>query len=96
MDLTIKGIGGKPASVAMDKAGIVCNYNTIPFDPRKPFDPSGIRIGTPAVTTREMKQDEMRQIVAWIGRAITNADDGASLESIRGEVRDFCQGFPMP
>lgn len=96
VDLTNKGIGGKPASVAMDKAGIVCNYNTIPFDPRKPFDPSGIRIGTPAVTTREMKEDEMRQIVAWIDRAITNADDDAALATIRGEVRDFCQGFPMP
>jgi len=96
VDLTPKGIGGKPASVAMEKAGIVCNYNTIPYDTRKPFDPSGVRIGTPAVTTRGMGEAEMVQIVEWIDGAITHAEDDAKLNTIRGEVREFCSNFPTP
>ncbi|MEM1348035.1 MAG: serine hydroxymethyltransferase [Myxococcota bacterium] len=96
VDLTPKGVGGKPASIAMEKAGIVCNYNTIPYDTRKPFDPSGIRIGTPAVTTRGMGEAEMVQIVDWIDRAILGADDDAALRVIRGEVREFCATYPAP
>jgi glycine hydroxymethyltransferase len=96
VDLTPKGMGGKPASIAMEKAGIVCNYNTIPYDTRKPFDPSGVRIGTPAITTRGMKEAEMRQIVGWIDAAITAHDDDAKLAAIREDVRAFCAGYPVP
>ncbi len=96
VDMTPKSIGGKAASVAMEKAGIICNYNTIPYDPRKPFDPSGIRIGTPAITTRGMKEAESRQIVAWIDEAITHAEDEAKLLAIREDVRTFCASFPAP
>src|ERR1700749_223169 len=66
MDLTSKGIAGKPAAKAMDRAGLETNYNTVPFDPRKPFDPSGIRIGTPALTTRGLGEEHMPQIAAWM------------------------------
>jgi glycine hydroxymethyltransferase len=96
VDMTPKGIGGKPASIAMEKAGIVCNYNTIPYDTRKPFDPSGIRIGTPAITTRGMKEDAARQIATWIDQAIQKADDDAALAKINGQVREFCQQYPTP
>src|ERR671935_5359 len=66
IDLTSKGIGGKPAAKALDRAGLETNYNTVPYDPRKPFNPSGIRLGTPAVTTRGMAEPEMKSIAAWI------------------------------
>ena len=69
IDLTNKGVTGKKASKALDRAGIVVNYNTVPYDPRKPFSPSGIRIGRPAVTSRGMKEPEMRRIVALDGRS---------------------------
>ncbi|HUH08152.1 MAG TPA: serine hydroxymethyltransferase [Egibacteraceae bacterium] len=98
VDLTSKGIGGKPAAQALDRAGIVCNYNTVPFDPRKPFDPSGIRIGTPAVTTRGMGKDEMGAIAEWIDRGVeaAKASDEAALEAISREVRSMTEGFPTP
>ena len=96
VDMTSKGMGGKPASVAMEAAGIVCNPNTIPYDTRKPFDPSGIRIGTPAITTRGMKEAEAKQIVGWIDEAITHAGDEAALGRIRATVKEFCAGFPAP
>ena len=96
IDLTNKGVTGKKASKALDRAGIVVNYNTIPYDPRKPFSPSGIRIGSPAVTSRGMKEPEMRQIVAWMDEVIANADDEQTLERIRNEVREFCAAFPAP
>lgn len=96
LDLTSKDIGGKPAAVAMEKAGIVANANSIPFDQRGPFDPSGVRIGTAAVTTRGMGESEMVQIVEWIDAAIAAADDDAKLEAIRGQVAEFCTRFPTP
>jgi len=97
-DLTSKGIGGKPAAQALDRAGIVCNYNTVPFDPRKPFDPSGIRLGTPAVTSRGMGKDEMAAVANWIDQAVTAAvdEDEDTLARIRGEVEDLCAAFPAP
>jgi glycine hydroxymethyltransferase len=97
-DLTSKGIGGKPAAQALDRAGIVCNYNTVPFDPRKPFDPSGIRLGTPAVTSRGMGKDEMAAVAGWIDEAVTAAvaEDEDTLTRIRGEVGDLCRNFPAP
>jgi glycine hydroxymethyltransferase len=98
VDLTPQGIAGKPAAKALDRAGIEVNYNTVPFDPRKPFDPSGIRIGTPAITTRGLNEEHMAQVAAWMDEAIIAAtkDDEQAIERIAGEVRDLLAGFPMP
>src|SRR5713226_4211292 len=98
MDLTSKGIGGKPAAKALDRAGIETNYNTVPFDKRKPFDPSGLRIGTPAITTRGLLEEHMSPLAAWMDEAITAAtkDDEAALERIAGEVRELLASFPAP
>jgi glycine hydroxymethyltransferase len=96
LDLTSRDIGGKPAAIAMEKAGIVANANSIPFDKRGPFDPSGVRIGTAAVTTRGMKEAEMAQIVDWIDQAIDAHDDDAKLANVRGQVESFCASFPIP
>jgi glycine hydroxymethyltransferase len=96
-DLTSQGIGGKPAAQALDRAGIELNYNTVPFDKRKPFDPSGIRLGTPAITTRGLREEHMATIAAWMDEAITAAakEDEATIERIAGEVRDLLASFPM-
>src|SRR6266853_1635999 len=98
LDLTRQGIGGKPAAKALDRAGIETNYNTVPFDQRKPFDPSGIRIGTPAITTRGLREEHMVSLAAWMDEAITAAtkDDEAALERIAAEVRDLLASFPAP
>ncbi len=95
-DLTSKQIGGKPAAKAMDRAGIELNYNTVPFDPRKPFDPSGIRLGTSSVTTRGLTEEHMPQIAAWMDAAVAAADDETTLARIRGEVAEFVRPFPIP
>lgn len=98
VDLTSKGIGGKPAAQALDRAGIELNYNTVPYDPRKPFDPSGIRLGTPAVTTRGMSAEHMAPIAAWMDRVVEAAkgEDEATIDAIAAEVRDFTTAFPTP
>ena len=98
MDLTSKGIGGKPAAKALDAAGIELNFNTVPFDQRKPFDPSGLRIGTAAVTTRGMTEGDMDAIAGWIDRAVSAAKDGKDneLETVAAEIRDHCRAFPIP
>jgi glycine hydroxymethyltransferase len=98
IDLTSKGIGGKPAAKALDRAGIETNYNTVPFDPRKPFDPSGLRIGTPAITTRGLRAEHMAPLAAWMDEAITAATkaDEATLDRIAVEVRDLLSAFPAP
>jgi glycine hydroxymethyltransferase len=98
LDLTAQGIAGKPAAKALDRAGIEVNYNTVPFDPRKPFDPSGIRIGTPAITTRGLTEGHMEQVAAWMDEAIAAAtkDDEVVIERVAGEVRDLLAAFPMP
>ena len=96
VDVTSKGVAGKPLAKAMDAAGLCCNYNTVPFDPRKPFDPSGIRLGTPAVTSRGMKQAEMTQIAAWIDTVASAPADAAVLDRVRGEVRELTARFPAP
>jgi glycine hydroxymethyltransferase len=98
IDLTNKGIAGKPAARALDRAGIVVNYNTVPFDPRKPFDPSGIRLGTPAITSRGLGTGEMQALAGFIDRAIVagQAGDEAALDRIFGEVRELCGKFPAP
>ncbi len=96
VDVTTLGIGGKLAEAALDKAGITVNKNMIPYDERKPMDPSGIRIGTPALSTRGMGPDEMRTIAGWILRAFKSPNDEAALAIIRQEVSQLCQQFPVP
>jgi glycine hydroxymethyltransferase len=98
VDLTSKGIAGKPAAKALDRAGIELNFNTVPFDPRRPFDPSGIRLGTPAITTRGLTQQHMPQLAAWIDEAIIAAlkDDEAAIDRIALEIRDLLTAFPIP
>ncbi|MET7421624.1 serine hydroxymethyltransferase [Dactylosporangium sp. NPDC005555] len=98
IDLTGRNIGGKPAARALDRAGIETNYNTVPYDTRKPFDPSGIRIGTPALTTRGLTEAQMPQVADWISRAVDAAvkDDEAALDVIAAEVRELLSAYPMP
>ncbi|HZD99564.1 MAG TPA: serine hydroxymethyltransferase [Micromonosporaceae bacterium] len=98
IDLTNKGINGKPAAKALDLAGIELNFNTVPFDPRKPWSPSGIRLGTPALTTRGLTEEHMPQVAAWMDDAITAGvkDDADALASIAGAIADLLSGFPMP
>ncbi|MCD6502173.1 serine hydroxymethyltransferase [bacterium] len=95
VDLRAKGITGKIAEKALDKAGITVNKNTIPFDPEKPFVTSGIRIGTPAITTRGMGIEEMQQIGQWIVEVVENHDDDAKLGAIREKVVELCGKFPI-
>ena len=96
VDVMSRGVSGKVAEQALDRAGITVNKNMIPFDTRKPLDPSGIRVGTPALTTRGMKEGEMRRIAGWIGQALANANELGVLERIHGEVREMCKQFPAP
>ncbi|NLE85918.1 MAG: serine hydroxymethyltransferase [Myxococcales bacterium] len=96
IDLTNKGTPGKVAAQALDRAGIVCNYNSVPFDPRKPFDPSGIRIGTPAVTSRGMGADEMKKLARWMDQVVRAPEDEALLSRIAAEVKECCDAFPAP
>jgi glycine hydroxymethyltransferase len=96
VDVWSKGVSGQTAEHALDAAGITVNKNKIPFDTRPPMDPSGIRIGTPALTTRGMKEPEMRSIAKWITQVLAKPDDAATAGRIRGEVRTLCQQFPAP
>ncbi len=95
IDLRSKGLTGKAAEAALDKAGITANKNTIPFDPEKPFVTSGLRIGTPAVTTRGMKEADMLQVADFIDRAITHHADEAYLAAQAKEVETFLANFPL-
>jgi glycine hydroxymethyltransferase len=98
VDLENKAIPGKLAAKALDRGGIELNYNTVPFDPRKPFDPSGVRIGTAAVTSRGMTPGDMDRIAAWIEQVVEaeKAGDEAAVEKVADEVHEFARGFPMP
>jgi glycine hydroxymethyltransferase len=98
IDLTSKGVPGKPAAKALDRARITVNYNTVPFDPRRPFDPSGIRLGTPAATTRGMSEPEMQQIAGWIDSVIgaVGRGDERTVARVAGEVSDVVTRFPIP
>jgi glycine hydroxymethyltransferase len=95
VDLTSKNVTGKDAETALDKAGITVNKNTIPYDPKPPFNPSGIRIGTPTLTTRGMKESEMRYVGELISKAIDHVNDNIELEKIREEVKELCRDFPV-
>ena len=96
VDVTPLGIGGKLATEALERCGITVNMNMIPFDQRKPMDPSGIRIGTPALTTRGMGVDEMRQIGRWMLAVLKSPSDADVQGRIRGEVSELCSQFPVP
>ena len=96
LDLTNKGVAGKPAAQALDRAGIVLNYNAVPFDTRKPFDPSGLRIGVAAVTSRGMLRKEMEKLAGWIHRVVENVNDEAIIAQVAKEVRETCAHFPAP
>ncbi|MGC4944852.1 serine hydroxymethyltransferase [Streptomyces sp. DT224] len=98
VDLTGKDIPGKPAAKALDRAGIVANYNAVPYDPRKPFDPSGIRLGTPALTSRGIPASEMATIAGWIDRVVTaaRAGDESVITEVRAEVKELMDAYPAP
>jgi glycine hydroxymethyltransferase len=96
VDLTSKGISGKKAARILDTAGIVLNCNAIPFDPRKPYDPSGIRLGTAAVTSRGFKETEMVEVGRLLDQVISDPENEATHARIAAEVRELCSGFPAP
>jgi glycine hydroxymethyltransferase len=104
VDLTNKEVTGKVAAKALDAAGIELNFNAVPFDPRRPFDPSGLRLGSAAITTRGLTVEHMPQVAAWIERAVAAAGRGPlddaevakELDAVASEVRDLLTGFPMP
>jgi glycine hydroxymethyltransferase len=95
-DVTPKGVTGKQLAQALDRAGIVLNYNTVPFDPRKPFDPSGVRIGAAAVTSRGFGKAQMARVAEWIDRVTQSPGDEALLAKIAGEVKELCAAHPAP
>jgi glycine hydroxymethyltransferase len=95
VDVFARGLTGKVAEAALGQAGITVNKNTIPFDTNSPMVGSGIRIGTPAVTTRGMREAEMDEIAGLIGRVLAKPDDGTSLQAVRADVEALCRKFPL-
>jgi len=96
MDLREKSYGGKPLAQALDRAGIIGNCNAVPFDPRKPFDPSGVRLGTCAVSTRGFNADDMCRLAGWIARVANNLEDAQVVDTVRNEVLELCAAKPVP
>src|SRR5262245_55488087 len=96
VDVASKGVTGKVAEKALDEAGITVNKNMIPFDTRPPLDPSGIRVGTPALTTRGMKEGDLRRIAGWMADVLAHPDDAAVRERVCGQVHELCRQFPAP
>ena len=96
VDLTNKNISGKVAAKALDRAGIELNYNTVPYDPRKPFDPSGVRLGTPAITSRGLREAHMEAVAHWFDEAVKHAADEAKLDALAVEVKGFLRDYPAP
>jgi glycine hydroxymethyltransferase len=95
IDVFSKGMLGSEAEKALGEAGITVNKNAIPFDTNPPMRPSGIRLGTPALTTRGMKEAEMRQVGSWIAQALLNRSDAGALSKVRKQVLDLCEAFPL-
>jgi glycine hydroxymethyltransferase len=95
VDLTNKGVTGKQAESALDKAGITCNKNMVPFDQRSPFDPSGIRLGSPAVTTRGFKEDDMKVVADYINKVISNINDESIFDKVRQDIIALCNKNPL-
>ena len=95
MDLTNTDVTGKEAEIALDKAGITVNKNTVPFETRSPFVTSGIRLGSPALTTRGMGEADMERIVGWIDAAIKARANDTQLDAIRLDVEGFARQFPL-
>ena len=95
IDLTNKNVTGKSAEKALEKAGITVNKNMVPFDKRSPFITSGIRVGTPAITTRNMKTDEMKKIAKLIDMVINNPDNDDSIQKVKSQVEELCESFPI-
>lgn len=96
VDVRAANVTGRQSEVALDKAGITVSRSTIPFDPRPPYTASGVRLGTPALTTRGMGPDEMRAVAGLIARVLFNSKDEAALDAVRAEVQELCSGFPVP
>jgi len=96
VDLTNKGVSGKEAETALEKAGITVNKNTVPFEKRSPFDPSGIRIGTPAITTRGLKENDMKVVAKYISDVIDNVKNDEKLREIKKEVKEFVKEYKIP
>ena len=96
IDLTNKNITGKIAQTTLDAIGITLNKNTVPHETRSPMDPSGIRLGTPAITTRGFKEEHMARVATWINDALAHTNDTAALQKIKEEVKTFCLQFPIP
>ena len=95
MDLSNKGISGKAAEKALEKAGITVNKNMVPFDKRSPFITSGIRVGTPAITTRNMGSSEMKKIASFINTVVTDADNEDTIKNVKSQVKELCDSFPI-
>jgi glycine hydroxymethyltransferase len=96
LDLTNKNVTGRTAAVALNAAGIVCNCNAVPFDPRKPWDPSGIRLGSAAVTSRGFREPEMEKIAAWMDAVLMDPENSALQQQTAAEVAALCAAFPAP
>jgi len=95
VDLTNRNVSGKIAAKALDKAGLELNYNSVPYDTRKPFDPSGIRLGTPSITSRGMGEAEMKLIAGWMDRVVAKPDDETAAK-VLAEVLEVTRKFPAP
>ena len=95
VDVGARNLTGKECQAVLDEAGITVNKNTIPFETRSPFQGSGIRLGTPAVTTRGMKEPEMRQIGRWISEVLLHRNEAAVLSRVRKQVLELCEAFPL-
>jgi len=96
VDMTSKGLSGKEAEIILDRCGISVSRSTIPNDPNPPMNPSGVRFGTPAITTRGIKQEEIKKIAGWINSAIEQKDEAEMLENIKKQVKEMCLEFPIP
>ena len=95
IDLSRKGLTGKQAEASLDKAAITVNKNTVPNETKSPFVTSGIRIGTPALTTRGMKEAEMKQVAQWIHQVLSDIENQSLFNQIKLQVKEFCEQFPI-